>query len=179
MFANVNVVVRHQTPERRRQFGHAAAVVVPARAQGRNVILGHPMRAKQFAGRIDRVTRGTVGDHVRRQEFRLRHGQCRTKASCQPCRIAKMIRMVVRGDDALDGTARERGREMRFPEGSGRGIAVAAIDLGPAVAVGEQPQIDVVESERQRHAQPADAAHDLDDLGGRGRSGVGEFEDGG
>ena len=59
------------------------------------------------------------------------------------------------------------------------GIAIAAIDLRPAVAVREQPQIDVVEGERQRHAQPADAARDLDDLGGRGRRGVGEFEDGG
>jgi hypothetical protein len=45
----------------------------------------------------------------------------------------------------------------------------AAIDDGPAGAVLEQPQIDVVEREGQRHAQPADPRRDRYHLAGRGR----------
>jgi hypothetical protein len=49
----------------------------------------------------------------------------------------------------------------------------AGIDDGPARAVFEQPEVDVVERERQRHAQPVDAGRNLEDFTGGGRGGKG------
>ncbi len=44
----------------------------------------------------------------------------------------------------------------------------AGIDDGEAVAIFQQPQVDMVELEGQRHAQPVDAGRDLNRLGGVG-----------
>ena len=45
-------------------------------------------------------------------------------------------------------------------------VVDAAVDDGPAVLVLDQPQIDVVELEGQRHAQPVDAGRDVLDVAG-------------
>jgi hypothetical protein len=42
--------------------------------------------------------------------------------------------------------------------------------LCPALTIGQQPQVDVVEREGQRHAQPQDARRDLARLSARGRN---------
>src|SRR3984893_4643474 len=69
--------------------------------------------------------------------------------------------MVMGRDHAGGRTAVERRREVRIPEGTRRYVAVTRVDLCPAVSVGQQPKVDVVEREGQRHAQPQDARGDL------------------
>ena len=64
---------------------------------------------------------------------------------------------------------RKRGREVTLPHGPRRGVAVPAIDERVSVVLPEQPEIDVVERERQRHAQPVDSRRDLDHLARTGR----------
>ena len=46
--------------------------------------------------------------------------------------------------------------------------AIAGIDQRESVAVGEDPQVDVVEREGQRHADPPDAVGHRDRFAGRG-----------
>src|SRR5439155_19202914 len=57
----------------------------------------------------------------------------------------------------------------------------AAVDECPARAsvqfVFEQPEVDVIERKRQRHAQPVHAGRDLQGLAGRRRRGVRILED--
>ena len=52
------------------------------------------------------------------------------------------------------GLPRERRREMPLPQLARRRVAEAAVDERAAVAFVEQPEVDVVERERQRHPQP-------------------------
>ena len=56
---------------------------------------------------------------------------------------------------------------MPFPERARRRVAVAAVDERVAVALLEQPQVDVIERERQRHPQPEHARRDFARLAGR------------
>ena len=43
-------------------------------------------------------------------------------------------------------------------------IGKTGIDDDPAIAVAQQPQIDVIQLKRQRHAQPKDTGSNLDQL---------------
>jgi hypothetical protein len=49
----------------------------------------------------------------------------------------------------------------------------AGIDDRPAGAILEQPEVDVVEREGQRHPQPVDPGRNGEDLAGGGRAGKG------
>jgi hypothetical protein len=82
-----------------------------------------------------------------------------------------MVGMAVRRDDAADRMRVECRRKMPIPQRARRRITVPAIDERHAVIVREQPQIDVIEREWQRHPQPAEARHDLDRIARGGRRG--------
>ena len=75
-----------------------------------------------------------------------------------------MIGMIVGDDDAFYRSAAEMISEDLFPERFGRVDAVTAIDDGPAATIFQQPQIDVIQRKRQRHAQPKNAGHNLCDF---------------
>ena len=47
--------------------------------------------------------------------------------------------------------------------------ADAAVHRGPPLCVAQQPEIDVIERERQRHAQPVESRCDLANAAGSGR----------
>ncbi|MNE11429.1 hypothetical protein D3C80_1041870 [compost metagenome] len=67
-------------------------------------------------------------------------------------------------DDPLDRLAAQRSREGRLPT-LARGVGFQArIHQGPAIAVGQGIDIDVVQRHRQRQAQPQHAGRDLDRL---------------
>src|SRR6266702_5789502 len=68
--------------------------------------------------------------------------------------------MIVRDDHVLHGLPGEEAREMALPE-LPRGLhAEARVDEREALAVGEDPEVDVVEGEGQRHADPPHALGD-------------------
>src|SRR5262249_24336200 len=77
--------------------------------------------------------------------------------------------MKMSHEDPLDRAAAEMRRKDALPQRARIVEADARVDDGPARAVLEQPQVDVVELERQRHAQPVDSGSDRPDVGGRGR----------
>ena len=59
-------------------------------------------------------------------------------------------------------------------------VVQAGVDDGPAVAIGDRPKVDVVQAERQGHAQPQHARRDLHRMPRRGRraAGIGQPGDG-
>ncbi len=71
----------------------------------------------------------------------------------------------MRDQHAQHGQAVEPVGEEGFPVRADGFVVDAAVDDGPAVlavlAIAQQPQVDVVQRERQRHAQPVDAGRDL------------------
>ena len=77
--------------------------------------------------------------------------------------------MGVGAQDAPDRQTLQSGLEHPLPERLGFGTGDAAVDQGPAFAVvlvTQQLQVDVIEGEGQRHADPVDSGRDLD-AGGR------------
>ena len=90
----------------------------------------------------------------------------------QPGGVAHVIRMVVSGNDPQQRAAGESPGEVTFPQRARGIVPVAAIDGRPAFdaidLVGQQPQIDVIECKRERHAQPQHAGCDLDHPARRG-----------
>ena len=117
--------------------------------------------AEQIAGCAGTVAGALVGDRVCGQVFGLRH-RYRTLPACgEPSGIPDVVRVVMRGDDAVERGALERGGKVMLPQRAGRDVAVAAIDLRPAILAGAKPQIDVVQRKGQRHAQPQHAGRDF------------------
>ena len=84
-----------------------------------------------------------------------------------------MIRVHVRHDHAQHRQAAEFVREDLLPRAARRVVRDAAIDDGPAVEavepVAQQPQVDVIELERQLHAQPAHVGRNFERRAGLGQ----------
>ena len=85
----------------------------------------------------------------------------RLPALAQPVRKPHMVRVHVGHDHPQDRQAVKFLVKNLFPLGAGGVIADAAIHHAPSLHtvqfVAQQPQVDVVEGERQRHADPFDA----------------------
>jgi hypothetical protein len=105
------------------------------------------------------------------EPLRLRAPELDAALLGEPVRVAHVVGVKVRHEDASDRTTAEVRREEALPQGACVVETHAGVHDGPAVAVLEEPEIDVVELEWQRHAQPADAGRDGHDVGGRRRSG--------
>src|SRR5204862_643868 len=73
---------------------------------------------------------------------------------------------------APDRAPRDASGEDTLPQRARGVVANAAVDECPALAVFEQPEVDVVERKRQRHSQPVHAGRDLQGLTRRRRRGV-------
>ena len=76
--------------------------------------------------------------------------------------------MEVGDDDTRERPAVERLGEHALPQGARLLEPDARVDDRPSRTVVEEPEIDVVEAERERHAEPLDAREHVD---GRARSG--------
>jgi hypothetical protein len=105
---------------------------------------------------------------VRAQDFGFGDVDGRAGPRREPARAADVIGVIVRDDDACHAPTRHRGGEMLFPDVPGGFDAVARVDDAPAVAVFQQPEVDVIQRKRQRHAQPVNAGCDFDGGAGRG-----------
>ena len=84
-----------------------------------------------------------------------------------------MVGVHVGDDHAQHRQAVELVGEHLLPRRHRRRVGDAAIDDRPALdavlPVAQQPQVDVVERERQQHAHPAHARRDLERLAERGQ----------
>jgi hypothetical protein len=79
------------------------------------------------------------------------------------------------GDDQARHRAVEPVEDRR-PAFAHRFVGEPGIDYGPSGAVPEQPEVDVIELERQRHAQPEDAGRHFGQFAGGRRMGVGKMQ---
>jgi hypothetical protein len=156
-----------QPVERLRQVGDAPSIVIAARVHRRNVLGRHPVPLEEPDRRRRPVPRMLAEQRVRGQVLRMGHRDRSIEAGAKPPRVADMVGMAMRGDDAADRSVRERGREMALPDRARRVVAEAAIDEREPVVFREQPEIDVIERERERHPQPVHARRDLDHFAGR------------
>jgi hypothetical protein len=154
--SRVDRVLAQDAVERRRSHRNAALVVVAAGGELRHVGVGHAMQAEELA-RVGRSVRRTLlEDRVRSHEFAVGHRDAAAEALGDPRGVAEMVGMAMGRDDARDRLSGERLREVALPQRARVGAAVARVDQRPAVVFLEQPQVDVVERERQRHPQPQD-----------------------
>jgi hypothetical protein len=98
--------------------------------------------------------------------FGFGHEQRRSIARGQPGGEAEVVRVEV--GDHHAGDAPPVGRQHLLPDGLCFGRAEAGIHDHHVVAVIEQPQVDVVQRKRQRHAQPGDTGRNRQWLRGGG-----------
>jgi hypothetical protein len=180
VLADAHLHAVHQAPERARHGRHHARVVARAAADLlQRRLVDQPVRAEErrrrlaaeAGGALRRHPRGVVVGRADPQPARMLG---RAPALAQPVRQPDVVRVHVRDDDAQDRQAVERGREHLLPLRLRFVAGDAAVDHRPALAaveaVAQQPEVDVVEGEGQRHAHPAHAGSDLEGgAGGRER----------
>jgi hypothetical protein len=111
---------------------------------------------------LDEIVARGDGAHV----FAQRHPKVGAPALAQPAGQANMVGMKMGRDHALDRLAAEPGSKDHLPQFARLRRVDAGVDDGPAVLFLDQPQIDVVELEGQRHPQPVDAGRDVLDGAG-------------
>ncbi len=171
----------------RRYRRHQRRVIILASAQLRQqvrVAQAVALKVRQARGTVDAGQRGR--HHARKCVLAGGHPQRRLPARAQPIGQADMVGMAMGRDHAYHRQAAQLAREDGFP-GSTRGVVGdAAIDDGPAAdrpahRVGcafefilQQPQVDVVQRERQAHAQPPHTGRDFMHHGGF-RQGIAEW----
>ena len=106
---------------------------------------------------VDHETRAMATDLVPHrmsgQEFARRHPQLRTGFVHQPGRQTEVVRMKM-GDDQAPHRGVQR-RQQFLPDSAHAIAREARVDDRPSVPVTQQPEVDVIELERQRHTQPA------------------------
>ena len=100
----------------------------------------------------------------RLQVFDLRHLQWAVETLDDPARKPDVVGMRMGHDQPRDLDVLERALEQRGPGRDGFFIAESGIDHRPAVAVGQEIDVHVIEPERQLEPDPQHARHHLDDL---------------
>ena len=110
-------------------------------------------------------------DDMGGQELAGRHPQRRPGLRHQPGGQAEVIGMEMGDDEALHRAV--QAFDQAAPDGAHAVVGETGIDDRPAVAIAQQPEVDVVELEGQGHAQPENAGRNLDFFAGSRRLGVG------
>ena len=167
MLADADRVAGEQPPKAFRHLRHHARVVVGSRLDLRDR-LGVGEAVARHERRRTRTTE--AGRRAAREPRRVVVGRADPQAAVpalgEPMREADVIGVHVRDDDAQHRQAAELVGEDLLPRVARRVVGDAAVDDGPAGAavdlVTQQPQVDVVERERQLHAHPAHARRDLE-----------------
>ncbi len=152
---------------------HHAAIALGHRRHAARIALALARRigndlARQAVGEVElqRVVAIEAGEivsrGVRREILRGRHPERCAGAFDEPPCAADVIGVVVRDDDVLHGAPGHHAVEVLLPEIERRLDSEAGVHEREAIAVLEDPQVDVVEREGQRHADPTDAGRDRD-----------------
>jgi hypothetical protein len=116
-----------------------------------------------------RVAAGISDQHAAGNVFEPAHPQRRAEFAADPTGQAHVVGMHVRADHARDRLALERLVENLAPIFARLFERDAGVDNGPAFAVLDQPEIDRLQHERQRHANPMHAGRNLARLAWFGR----------
>ena len=80
-----------------------------------------------------------------------------------------MIRVKMRHDEPRQLPALKRPRDERFPDILRHLVRDPCVQNGPAIAIVDEEDVDVVQAERQRNAKPQNAGSDFGKLAGRWR----------
>src|SRR5712691_922439 len=168
----------HQPPVCGGEARHPAAVVGAALLHQLELFSGESVAHEHRHHVVEAETRAPFAHRVRGEILRLRHPEFGAAALGQPRGETRMVRMMVRDDETPDRAPRDAFCEDALPQRARGVVADAAVDECPALAVFEQPEVDVVERKRQRHAQPVHAGRDLQGFAGRRRRGVWILQDG-
>ncbi|CAM3411640.1 hypothetical protein CUTA107171_26345 [Cupriavidus taiwanensis] len=113
-------------------------------------------------GVVRRGAAGVGGEHAAHQVFEPGHPELAVELAGEPSGHADVVRMHMRHEQAGQAAfQRAATGKQRAPGLRGfRGLQ-AGIDRGPAAAVADGPQVDMVEPQRHRHAQPQYAGCDF------------------
>src|SRR5437899_7456815 len=158
-------------PELARHLGHEARIVIAAPAELHERLGAAAVTPEMREARLEVGRPAAAPGELRVEPLRLRAPELGLPPRREPARVADVVRMEMRDEHATHGPAVEARREDALPQGARVVEPDTRVHDGPAVAVLEQPQVDVVELKRQRHTQPADAGRDDHDIGGGGRRG--------
>ena len=161
--ADVDRIALGDAAKRHRQFIDGTPVGVAAPADGLEVRAVESVGAKQVDQCLRAVAREAVTHGMRGEVFRLGGPHGGAGAAREPAGQPDVVGVIVGDDHACDRGVRG---QQGFPGGPRVVRVETAIDDRPAAGVLHQPEIDVVERERQRHAQPAHAGRDLDHRAG-------------
>ncbi|MNN30183.1 hypothetical protein D3C81_1438240 [compost metagenome] len=163
-----------QAPEAFRQgvdkFAEAAeagpvdldGVVIPAGA------------AVELDGVVRRGASGIGGQHAAHQVFHPGHPQLAAEFAPEPAGHANMVGVHVGDEEPCQAVGQRAAvAEQRAPGLRRFGRLQAGIHRGPACTIADGPQVDMVQAERHRHAQPEHAGDDLAGAAGLGRVAAG------
>lgn len=161
--ADAHLITVHDAGVARRHGRHQVGEVVGALADlFLRVRVGQAMACEVIhRGLAARAAAGLVAarrPQRRHHEVGHRHPEPGVPALAQPIGQADVVRVHVRDQDAQDGQAFKLVLENVFPQRLDLVARDAAVDDGPAVAavdvVAQQPEVDMIQRERQRHADP-------------------------
>src|SRR5262249_38674581 len=141
----------------RRHLGYEPGIVVAPAPELRERLGPAAVAAKVRETRLEVGRAAATPGVLRVEPLGLRAPELGPPAPGEPAGVAHVVRMKVRHQHAPHPTTVEVRREDALPERARVVAAYAGVDDGPARAVVEQPQVDVVELKRQRHAQPVDS----------------------
>ncbi len=136
------------------------AVAISARGEAPRERLGETVASKEInlASRLARI--GVGVEKGPGEPLGAGHPHRGTDLGVQPARQAEMIGMVVGDDDPRDGASVQPVVQQPAPQLLHLLARDPRVDQRPARAVLHEPQVDVVESEGQRHAQPVHSRSD-------------------
>ncbi len=160
-------IVAAQAAEAFRQ-GHAVAVEHHAGEEALDARLVEAVAAVEDAARLHVVGVAVEHREIGGEPLAVRHPRAQAPFLGDPARAAGVVRMEMRDDELPDRLAAEELGPDRLDQLALLLAAVAAVDHGPAVAVAQQPEIDLLQAdERHRRRHPEDAVGDLDGLARR------------
>ena len=148
----------------RGQNRHPLQIILAAAEQLVGQVLVHAVTAEEQPLRVPALFGAAVLVIDRLQILDLRHDKRTAEALDDPAGQADMVGMRMGHDQPRDFDVRERTLEQRGPRRDRFLIAETGIDHRPAVAVGEQIDVHMVEAERQLQPHPQHARHHFDDL---------------
>ncbi len=141
---------------------HELSEVVAAPAEGFYLRLGHPVASVVVEALLGLVAAHALPRQLRHEPLGLRAPEIDPEALGQPVGVADVIGMEVGDQHPPDRALAQLACEEALPQGAGGRQAHSGIDHRDPVTVLQEPQVDVVQLERQRHPDPADAGRDLD-----------------
>src|SRR5947208_16933485 len=148
----------------RRQDRNSLQVVLAAAEQFIGQVLVHPVTLEEPSLRVAPLLGAAILMVDRLQILHLRHIESTVEALDNPAGETDVIGMRMGHDQPRDLDMRQRTLEQRGPGGDRFFIAEPGVYHCPAIAVGEQINIHVVEAERQLEPDPQYPRPYLDNL---------------